>query len=221
MLWPDTGGREPGVDTDNHRAALLSLLHEYNEHPQQREQISQEIERRFRRPTAILVLDSSGFTRTTHTHGIIHFLALLERLYRVVEPVILKNRGRVLKTEADNIFAVFDDVEDATRCAVEIQHDVQVANGPLPEHEEIYVSIGVGFGNVLVIGDNDLFGDEMNLACKLGEDLAQRDEILLTPSAFGALGETEWEFEPLTFSISGLGLTAYHLNQPSPQWASR
>ena len=201
------------MDEPDNRSALKGLLREYNEHPDQRPAISAEIERRFRRPLALLILDSSGFTRTTQARGIVHFLALLERLERLVSPAVVQHGGRIFKAEADNLFAMFSDPESATRCAVQIQQDVERVNDALPEGEAIYVAIGVGFGNVLTIGDEDIFGDEMNLACKLGEDLAQRGEILLTPSAFGALGETDWEFEPLTFSISGLGLTAYKLNR--------
>jgi class 3 adenylate cyclase len=36
--------------------------------------------------------------------------------------------------------------------------------------------------------EGDLFGLELNLASKLGEDLARPGEALLTPSAVGGLG---------------------------------
>ena len=192
--------------------ALQRLLNEYNEYPERREQVVAGIEQRFRRPLAILVLDSSGFTRTVHTMGIIHFLALLERLGRMVMPLIMRNGGRLLKREADNIFAVFPDVASAMRCAAQILHDVRVANEPLPAAEEIDVSLGLGYGDVLVVGDKELYGDEMNLACKLGEDLAERHELLVTAAARAALGpDTEWSFEETEFSVSGLKLTAYRL----------
>lgn len=189
---------------------LQTLLNEYNEYPERREQMVAEIEQRFRRPLGILVLDSSGFTRSVHSMGIIHFLALLERLGRMVLPLITRNGGRLLKREADNVFAVFPDAVSAVRCAAQILHDVKVANEPLPAAEEIDVSLGVGYGEVLLVGDNDLYGDEMNLACKLGEDLAERHELLVTEAARVALGpDAEWSFEDAEFSISGLQLKAY------------
>jgi class 3 adenylate cyclase len=198
------------LNQENDALALQRLLHEYNEYPERREQVVAEIEERFRRPLGILVLDSSGFTRTVHAMGIIHFLALLERLGRMVMPLITRHGGRLLKREADNIFAVFPDVAAAMRCAAQILHDVQVANEPLPAAEEIDVSLGIGYGQVLVVGDNDLYGDEMNLACKLGEDLADRHELLVTEAARAALGDSaEWSFEELEFSVSGLKLNAY------------
>lgn len=197
------------------REALKKLLREYNEYPEQRERIVPEIERRFQRSLAILVVDSCGFSRTVRDAGIIHFLALLERLERLVAPIVERCSGRVLRLEADNIFAVFPDAMSAVRCAEEICREIAIANEPLPAADEIYVSIGVGYGQALVIGSDDLYGDEMNLTCKLGEDLAQRGEILVTSGAHDSLGASPWEFEEATFSISGLNLTAYRLVQQS------
>src|SRR4051794_34868344 len=88
---------------------LWKLLLEYNVYPDRRAQVVAEIEERFRRPVAVLVLDTCGFTRTVQSMGIIHFLALLERLDRLLRPIIERTGGRVLKREADNIFAIFPD----------------------------------------------------------------------------------------------------------------
>jgi hypothetical protein len=50
------------------------------------------------------------------------------------------------------------------------------------------------------------------VACKLGEDLAEQGEILLTASAHDAIGKDgAWQFEDSSVSISGLDLTAYKL----------
>ncbi len=188
---------------------LRSLLRDYNEHPEQRSAIVSAIEQQFQCTVGILVLDSSGFTRTVRRSGIVHFLALLERLQRVVLPVIARHHGRLLRTEADNIFAVFDNVLDATQSAADIMRTVKTVNDALPETDELYVAIGIGYGTVLLIGDHDLYGDEVNLACKLGEDLAQSEEILLTPLARQALGEPSWPIREESYSISGLHLTAF------------
>ena len=49
-------------------------------------------------------------------------------------------------------------------------------------NEQLAFSYGIGFGQVLEL-DHDVFGLEVNLASKLGEDLARAGEVLLTPSA--------------------------------------
>ena len=81
-------------------------------------------------------------------HGIIHFLALLERLWRVVRPVIAEYGGRPLREDADDLFAVFPDVTSALACARAIHEHVEIANGPLPAANEIYVALGIGYGRL-------------------------------------------------------------------------
>ncbi len=201
--------------------ALRQLLHEYNEEPQQRDRVVADIQRQFQHRVAVMVIDSCGFSRAVRSVGIVHFLALLERLERLVSHIITASGGRVLRLEADNIFAVFPDATAAVTAAAEIVHDVDVANGPLPAPDQIYVSVGVGYGDLLLIGLDDAFGDEMNLASKLGEDLAQQSEILLTSNAHAALENPPWQFEEANFSISGLDLNAHRLVQPYSSAAAR
>src|SRR5690349_16909919 len=111
--------------------ALRALLQAYNEQPVRREQIVAEIERRFQHPVAVLVIDSCGFSRAVRSTGIVHFLALLERLERMITPAIVAAGGHVLRREADNIYAAFPDVAAAVAAAATIVHDVEVANVPL------------------------------------------------------------------------------------------
>jgi adenylate cyclase len=192
------------------RSRLRDLLNEYNEYPERQQEIDARIHEEFCKPVAIVVIDSCGFSRSVRQHGIVNYLARLERLERVVVPIIESHGGRVLRIEADNIFALFIDTKAAVACAAEVQHNVEIANDPLPAASEIYIAIGVGYGRVLLVDHDDAYGDEMNIACKLGEDLAQQGDILLTAAAHEALGEdSSWAFTDSSVSISGLELTAY------------
>ncbi len=194
------------------RERLQTLLKEYNEYPERHREIDDRIQAEFGRAVAIVVIDSCGFSRSVRQHGIVNYLARLERLERVVSPIIEAHDGRVLRVEADNIFALFTDTEAAVRCAAEVQRNVEIANEPLPAASEIYIAIGIGYGRILLVGDDDAYGDEMNVACKLGEDLAEQGEIELTASAHEAIGgSTTWQFEDSSVRISGLDLTAYKL----------
>jgi adenylate cyclase len=193
------------------RELLRRLLNEFNEQPSERERITKEIDERFTRRLAIVVLDSSGFTRSVRDAGVISFLARLERLERLVAPAIERSGGQVLKAEADNIFAVYPDVAKAVDGAKDILSTLRAVNDALPESEEINVSMGIGYGDVLLIGSNDVFGDEMNVACKLGEDVAERDQILLTPAAREELGETPLGFEDVDIAISGVRIDVSRL----------
>jgi len=194
------------------RDRLQKLLKEYNEYPDRQQAIDARIHAEFCKTVAILVLDSCGFSRSVRQHGIVNYLARLERLGRMVLPIIEGHDGRVLRIEADNIFALFPDTASAVRCATEVQMHVEIANEPLPAASEIYIAIGVGYGPVLLVGEDDAFGDEMNVACKLGEDLAEQGEILLTASAYESLADDHaWRFEDASVRISGLDLVSYKL----------
>lgn len=196
------------------REQLQKLLKEYNEYPERQAEVEAQINDEFGQRVAIMVIDSCGFSRTVRQHGIVNYLARLERLVRLVGPMIEEHDGRVLRAEADNIFALFPDARHAVECAAAIQKNIEIANEPLPAASEIYVAIGVGYGQVLLVGEDDAWGDEMNIACKLGEDLAEQGEVLLTPSAYESLGKrTKWEVEDFSVRISGLDVQAYKLKR--------
>ena len=99
------------------RNRLRSLLRAYNDYPEQRAALAAQIDRDFGRVLAVLVVDLSGFTHGTQVQGIVHFLAILERLERLVDPVVKQCGGRLLRVEADNMFAVFPRAAAALGCA--------------------------------------------------------------------------------------------------------
>lgn len=60
-------------------------------------------------------------------------------------------------------------------------------NRDLPKEDAVLLCLGLGYGEVLRIGDADVFGAEVNAASKLGEDAAKAGEILMTDAFLGAL----------------------------------
>ncbi len=171
------------AEAKNSRAALERLLDQRNEHPERLVEIDAEIERVFAQIHAIFVLDMCGFSRLTMRYGIAHFLAMIHRLQTIVRPLIKEHAGTVVKTDADNVFAVFPDVPEALAAAVSIQAALQRVDETLPEDWDLYACVGIGYGSVLMIENEDMFGAEMNLASKLGEDVAGPSQILLTEAA--------------------------------------
>jgi len=187
---------------------LSRLLDARNEHPESLAEIDGEIWRRFGHTRAVLVLDMCGFSRLTMRYGITHFLAMIRRLQTLVRPVIAEGGGRLVKTEADNVFATFDDVPPALATARAIQRSLDAANTYLPEDWDLHAGIGIGYGPILLIGDQDLFGSEMNVASKLGEDVAARGEILLSSAARERVA-SEFDATEIAVELSGLTLRAY------------
>ncbi|PSB28556.1 adenylate/guanylate cyclase domain-containing protein [Stenomitos frigidus] len=203
------------LESTQTRAELNRLLQERNEYPERSPDIDAQIQALFEQDCAILVLDMSGFSRLTIRHGIIHFLAMVHRMNAIATPLVQHHSGRVVKQEADNLFAVFPTVQAAIDSAVDILKGFAAVNTGLPEEQDLYAGMGIGYGKTLLVGENDLFGSEMNLACKLGEDLARRGEVLLTEAAFKQIEAIPDQWERLNLSVSSLELIAYKLKVPA------
>jgi adenylate cyclase len=197
----------------NDRDELRRLLHARNEHPERLAEIDAAIQERFTRTLAVLVLDMSGFSRLTHRYGIVHFLAMIQRMQDLVLPVVTDARwdGRLLKLIADNVYATFPDAPQAVGAAQEVQRRLAIANHVLPADWDLHVSIGIGYGPMLAVGDDELYGHEMNIASKLGEDVGCGGDILLTPAAHARL-PTGTTAETCACTISALELCYFKLS---------
>lgn len=190
---------------------LDRLLQERVEHPERAAQIDARIQEVFCETHAVMIMDMSGFSRQTIKHGIIHFLTMIHRMHIITAPTIKEHGGTLVKFEADNAFAVFPDVEQAVEAAIDILRRFSAANTMLPEDQDVHGKFGIGYGEVLLVEGKDLFGSEVNLASKLGEDLAERNEILLTEAAFNRLKEEQSKCEEQLMRISGLELVVHKI----------
>ena len=107
-------------------------------------------------------------------------------------------------------FVTFASVRAAVAAAIRVNQLVAERNVKPVEEDPIEVAIGIGFGPIL-LADHDFFGDEVNLASKLGEDIAGHGEVLLTLAARSVLQGGEFKFRPLDMKISGVALRASRL----------
>jgi adenylate cyclase len=141
------------------------------------------------RPLAIVYTDTDDFTHRAARDGILHFLMCFDRAVRGLRPGIARHGGRVVKVEADSLMIAFPDAPSACRGIDAIEQALRRLNRGRPTNEQLAFSYGIGFGQVLEL-EADLFGLEVNLASKLGEDVARPGEVLLTPSAAETLPAT-------------------------------
>jgi class 3 adenylate cyclase len=167
----------------NSHARLHDLLEEMSRRPEAEAELTAIIERDFGETRAILVLDMSGFSRCTQENGIVCFLLMIHEMKRLAVPVVTEVGGILVKAEADNLYCLFEDVDAAIAAGQEILRRLDEANAGTAEDRHLGAGIGIGFGHVLNVDERDLFGHEVNLACKLGEDTAEGGEILLTAAA--------------------------------------
>jgi class 3 adenylate cyclase len=137
----------------------------------------------------VMFTDLSGFSRNVAQFGIIHFLQTIYQSECVLAPIIDEHDGLVLKFDGDSLLIVFRDAHQAITAAVAMQRKLKTFNMDKPEEEKVLLCIGLGYGPMLRIGDSDIFGAEVNAASKLGEDVAEAGQVLVTESVRKRAGD--------------------------------
>ncbi len=162
-----------------------------------KEKIDQRIWDLFGEDWAVMFTDLSGFSRHVAKFGIIHFLQTISESQRILIPVLEDHEGILLKTEGDSFLVIFRNPKRALEAAIAMQKTVVKYNVGRPEEEKVLLCVGLGYGHVLRIGDEDVFGEEVNAASKLGEDTAEQGEVLLTEDFKEKVGEVDIQFEEI------------------------
>ncbi len=186
---------------------LLGFSQESNSN--ERKILEETIWREYGRENTVLVLDMSGFSLLTRKYGIVHYLSMVRRMQLTAEPIVTGHDGRVIKFEADNCFAVFPSPLSAVRAAISLQHAYNSANLLTSDDLDIHISIGIDYGKILIVNNEDVFGDAVNRACKMGEDIGTAGEILISKEAMDMIPpEAEIKGKPIEVSISGVNISA-------------
>ncbi len=137
---------------------------------------------------------------------------MIRRMQLTVEPIISGHGGMLIKFEADNCFAILPNPLAAARSAISIQHAFNAANLITADDLDIHVSIGIDYGKILIINNDDMFGDAVNRACKMGEDLGNADEILITKDAMDLIPkDAEIEGKSIQVNIGGMNTDAFQI----------
>ena len=181
--------------------------------PAERETLDAGIWERYGTTGFVLITDMSGFSSTTRSFGICYFLGMIHRARQIVAPIVEANNGLLLKCEADNCYSFFDDADDALQACIDLNTTLARVNCESKSEKKIYLSIGVDYGKLLLVGANDYFGDPVNTASKLGEDLAGQGETLVTNRALEQAKRThDVSSEQLVTRISGIDIKYMRLN---------
>ncbi|MBS1123276.1 MAG: putative adenylate/guanylate cyclase [Deltaproteobacteria bacterium] len=184
-------------------ARLWSLIEQRTRAEADTVALDQRIWDLFGEEWAIVCTDLAGFSRQVARFGIIHFLQVIHEQKRLLLPIVERHDGILIKVEADSFLLLFKKPTAALACAIAMQRACNAINVRRAAEEQIVLCVGLGFGRLLKIGDEDVFGHEVNLASKLGEDTAKADEILVTHAARHAIGEAPgvtWEELEVTFA---------------------
>lgn len=174
-----------------------------------RQSIETQLWKDFGAVKAVFVMDLSGFSLLTQKYGVVHYLSMVRRMQLIAQPIIEKAGGQVVKFEADNCFAMFDSPQAAVQTAIALNQAFDEINVYTEERFDIRVAIGIDYGDVLLIGGPDYFGDIVNTASKLGEDEARPGEIFITERALLQIPSSAGlQTEAIELEISGITIPA-------------
>jgi adenylate cyclase len=178
-----------------------------------------------RRLAAILAADVVGYSRLLGIDEAGTLAALEDRRANVLEPLLERHRGRVVKLMGDGVLAEFASAVNAVQCAVELQQGMADANHGTASDKAIVLRVGVNLGDV-VVEDGDLFGDGVNVAARL-EALAEPAGICISGSVFEQVrGKVKARFEdigrqPLKNIAEPVQVYRVRLGGPAPDGEDR
>jgi adenylate cyclase len=149
-----------------------------------------------RRLAAILAADVAGYNRLMGNDEAGTLRRFTELRQGVLEPLVAKHRGRVVKLIGDGLLVEFASVVDALICALAWQESVAEHEATADDDKRLYFRIGINLGDVIVEGE-DIHGDGVNVAAHL-EALAEPGGVYLSDDAFRQVrGKIEADFEDL------------------------
>lgn len=190
------------------KAAFFAIIDRYAQAaPEQRAALEADLWQRYGVDRAMLALDMAGFSLAVRRDGVVPYLCRIRRMHAITGPLVQSHRGAVIKYEADNLLAAFADADDALQAALAMRTAL------LAEQPPIVVSLGLSYGRVLEVPGWDAHGDAVNVAFKLGEDLAEAGETLASAEFVAALGDRRHTagLEAQTLHVAGLSISAYRV----------
>ena len=195
--------------------ALIDRLNASAAH--ERDDLEREIATTFEIECAVLALDMTGYSSSVRRDGIVQHLCRIRRMQLLIRPLIEQCGGQIVRELADNILAVFPDAASGVEAALAVRATVAKSrdNHPMDRTAKLFgVSIGIDHGKLLLVAGHDCFGDPVNIAFKLGEDIADAGEILITDNVRKQLASFAQENAAppaIDVSISGVDLLVYKL----------
>jgi adenylate cyclase len=149
-----------------------------------------------RRLAAILAADVVGYSRMMQVDEAATLAALKARRTDILQPLVAKHHGRVVKLMGDGVLVEFASAVAAAECAIELQEAMGAANVGLAEDRQIVLRVGINLGDVMVEG-SDLYGDGVNIAARL-EALADAGSVFISQAVFSHVkGKTNLDFHDL------------------------
>ncbi len=135
----------------------------------------QEVQRRL---AAILAADVAGYTRLMEANEDATLAAWWAARKDVIDPAVVRYRGRIVKHTGDGFLAEFPTATEAVQCAISMQTDLVAIHSNTPEDSRFAFRMGINLGEIVADKD-DIYGEGVNLAARL-EGLAEPGGICIS-----------------------------------------
>ena len=149
-----------------------------------------------RRLAAIVSADVVGYSRLMGADEAGTLARLKAHRQELIDPVIEKHDGRVVKLMGDGILIEFSSAVEAVSCAVEVQRAMADRNESIPEAQRIVFRVGINLGDIIIEGE-DIYGDGVNIAARL-EALAEPGSVYISEDIYRQVqGKLDYNFDDL------------------------
>ena len=115
--------------------------------------------------TNVMFTDMVGYSKLTGDDQNLA-LELLKEHDKIIEPIIAKYKGSIVKRIGDAIVAIFDDSEHIIQSAVEIQQELKNRNNRNTQSRHIILRIGLHYGEITLKND-EVYGLGYELASSI------------------------------------------------------
>lgn len=119
-----------------------------------------------RRLTTILSADVAGYSRLMERDEGGTLVELLERQAQVIDPLLQRFGGRIVKMLGDGFLAEFASVLQAVSFAVEMQEACETRNAVLADDRRMRFRVGINLADVIVDG-GEFHGEGVSVASRL------------------------------------------------------
>ena len=98
----------------------------------------------------------------------------------IIDPIVAKHGGRVVKLTGDGFLAEFVSATDAVAAAIAMQIEIASRVDAVDKHKRVQFRMGINLGDILW-DEDDIYGDGVNIAARI-ESLADPGGILVSAS---------------------------------------
>jgi class 3 adenylate cyclase len=141
------------------------------------------------RNLTIMFTDIVGYTERIASQSRAVHAALLQEHDRLLQPLIRRCSGTLVKSMGDGLLVSFRSSTGALRCAMALQDALAAYNRTQPEERRLQIRIGLASGDVQ-LHQNDVFGEAVSIASRI-ESITPAGQIYFSAAVFLAMNKAE------------------------------